>query len=426
MTWNIGNGSVTGGSRDDNITRFDAELGSTTPTSETTYTALGSDRCVKLPVGTNGSKALCATGGDINGNIADFGTNHLTMLTFDVGGGATTSPTAIIYDDTSQGGLNIGGANNKGVVVLNNSPRVLEIYDGAGTKQAASVSTWSTSALTRFYVMIDCLDGTNNTKLAIWNKYRVLESYQVVNQPRGTFFTNTRCFFGDWPDAGTNRGADLYGGVIVEQSNDTADNPLWQRYPMLSVCGGGALPPTAEGSFSEWTGTKTTAAPNGYQDVDDLGAPGSHPGNDGDTSLQSDGTPGHRFTMTYSAANPLPTGAIVRFVELGTAFRTLSGKAAYNGMLYDGTNTLILPYVQPSTSYVGSKCSTTLNPAGSAWSRSDFDLSGGKSTLQFGGRSLTDAERGGASIGGRMTDQPGPSIVYHDGTQFLQTFGSGY
>lgn len=433
MTFSIGNGQVTGAMRDDAITRFDAQLASTTPTAETTYTALGSDRCVKLPVGTNGSKALCASASDSNGVQPSLVNGQVTMFTFDVGGGSTTSAVSLLYNRGTQG--------NRGLIRLNNSPRVLEVYDDSNNLRAQSVSTWSTSALTRFYVMLDFLDGSNNTKIAIWNANGVLESYQTVGLGIGPFAGGSNnCYFGDWPAAGVNRGADIYGGMIIEQSSSADDNPLWARYPVLRVCGGGALPPTAVGHFDAsgtdgWTGTMTpdtgTSKWKNLGATRDLAAPGSHPGNDGDTSYcgVAAGTSdyGHQQTFTYSAANPVPTGSKVRFVELGLAAKgTAGGKVICNGMLYDGTNTLILPFAQASTSYLGTKCSTVLNPAGNPWSVSDFDLSAGVSTLQFGGRGLTSGEASGASIGGRVTALPGPAIVYSLPGEYLQTLGSGY
>lgn len=432
MSWTVSGetvgGQITGVERDDAVARFDCNLASTTPTCETTYAALGSDRCMKLPVGTSGSKALCSFATSAGGVAPTFGTNTLKLFTFDVGGGATTSDATLIYNRSSAG--------NPGCIRLNSSPRTVSVYSSDGVQRAVSTSLWSTTALTRFYVLIDCIDSTN-TKIAIWNKYRVLESYQITGINRTTFFgSGTDCWFGEWLGAGVNRGADIYGGVILETSDVAADNPLWARYPVLNVTGGGGLPPTGDGSFSEFDGSETgggtDAADTAYQNVDEGDSPSSHPGHDSDTTfngLWSGTGSGNslRQTQTYSAANPVPAGAGIRFVELGTTIRgTGSGKAQGNGMLYDGTNTLILPYVQASTSYVGTKAQSGFNPAGSKWTAGDFDLSGGKSVLEFGLRTLTVAEASGATIGGRQTNQPGPVIVYATPGKYLQTLGGGY
>lgn len=402
-----------------------------TATVSTTYTALGSDRCVKLPLNTatvSGFGAWC--GGSAMDSV--FVVNQMYMLSFDVGGGATTATATILGD----------GAGNVRFVRLNNSPRVLEVYDGGGTLRATSVSTWSTSALTRFWVLFDFLD-TNNTKIAIWGPNGTLESYQITGISRATFrgSPSGAMVFGD-KQTSSSKGADIYGGVIAEVSSIVGDNPLWQRYPVLQLAGGGACPPAGDGSFSEFNGTETgggtdagndtyanvSSNTNGHGAHNDLNAPTSA-GSDGDTSYNGiwDGVTGTgnslRQTYTFSASNPVPSGYLVRFGELGQVTKITGGtKVGSNGMLYDGSNTLILAYTQPSTSYAGTKTTFTTNPAGTALVRGDF---AGGGTTEFGARSLTVAEAGGLTIGARITTQPGPVAVFYDGTQWLGTLPSG-
>ena len=423
MTW-VPQGVISGIERDDDIANHTAWVSSVSQAS-VAYTALGplSDRCMNIPLNTSGAQAISAFASGILGTT--FNTATMAIFTLDVGGGATTSDAGIISD---------AGRSSARFIRLHNSPRTLGVYDAGGTLRAVSSSTWSTSALTRFYVLIDCTISTN-VLIAVWNKYGVLEAMTYTGISRATFSSGAgnALTLGEYMGVGVTRGASLYGGAILETSVTVADNPLYTPYPVLNVAGGGNLPPTALGSFDEWNGTMTPdTGANKWKNLGatrDLGSPGAHPGHDSDTSfcgvagVGSDY--GKRTTFTYSATNPITSSMTPRFVEMG-ATRRASGaaKVVMNGMLYDGTNILILPYVQGGTSYAGVKAVTATNPAGAAWAYTDFDLSGGVSVLQFGGRGLTSAESGGANIGGRVTDIPGPVIVYSNKGAFLKTLNA--
>lgn len=485
---------ISGIERDDDIACSTVES-TTACTVETTYNALGGDRCIKLPMNTAGAKARVFP----QHQAASFGVDAIHMFSLDVGGGATTSEAIIIGSQPSAG-------SSTGFIKLGNSPRILNIYDGGGTLRLSSKSTWSTSALTRYWVMFD-FTTTTNTKLAIWNYKGDLEAYVATGISRLTFIAGGSIVgFGEWLGGGVGRGADLYGGVIYEYSLSAGDSPLYTPYPVLKVAGGGQLPPTAVGGFDDtvtatsgtataattgppgtltdggaswtvdayigalvtaggktmtvasntatkltgtggwsgggnpgavaytvkwgWTGTMTGATgASKYQNLDDLGAPGSHPGHDSATTNCGIAAGGDYYgnlqTFTYSAANPMTASHTIRFVELGATMKAAGlSKVQANGLLYDGTNKQIFTWFQPSTAYAGTKESTNVNPAGNAWTYTDFALSGGVSTLQFGGRGLTVSEAGGAQIGGNITDLPGPVIVFSDKGAYLKTINA--
>lgn len=148
-------------------------------------------------------------------------------------------------------------------------------------------------------------------------------------------------------------------------TGDDADRPWATKYPFVRAKGGiTAMAPAADGGKVEWD-----KGAGGYADVDEGG------GNDGDTTFNQSTTEDAIHLHQWTGANPVPSGATVDGVQMGSVGRaTGDGKndAFFQAEL--GASAETGPPCQGNApTYRGTRWVGVPKPGGGAWARDDFD-----------------------------------------------------
>lgn len=395
-------GIMSGEERDDDMAAHTL-IAASTVTCETTFTVGPGTRVAKFPTNTATSAARSYVG------VTQGGPNVDGIYVLQGWLGASAMPS------TTVGVITNSQTTPSRFVRLNTAGKV-EVYDKAGTLWATSASVFPTSgaAALEWMVAFDTITNTSSV-LVILYVNRQIEAIVPTGLSRASFF-DTKLFEWGENNVASSKGADLYMTHGVYTYCDAAsDSPLLKPWPSLYVISS----PTADAeSINEWE-AGTTATPNGWQDVDDRGSPGAHPGHDSDTGRNQSLFQNKRFLNTYSAANPLASTDIVHAVFVASTGSNVSGsKVSYYHLLRLGGTDLANTSHAPGAGYTGFETPMS-RPGGGAWAVSDFE----PTTLAYGARTWTTAEAGANAIGAKMTDLA-LMIVYQNAGAFMQTLDS--
>lgn len=326
------------------------------------------------------------------------------------------------------GGLTVFGdnqLNNQRFARLGQDFRP-KLYDGRQNLKASALSLVSTTTYTG---VAFCWDWANYATVHLriyvntgagW----VQEVHADSGMSPDNFFdiaSGSSPQFAMWGEtlpSGVHRGAKWRGIHLALSYSTTAfDAPHLTDWPIYMVAG--CVAPDADGIWDEWSGAASTHAIGSglrWSDVDELASPGSHPGNDGDTSLIGIGAAGQRQSVKSSAANPLSgiTSPTIHAVRLGQVHRfSGSGKVGANPLLVLGgvtvpTTDFETEWPIAGTAYSGGESANMPRPGGGSFVVGDF----APNTMEWGGRAFTLIEASGLTVAGRYTQLPGPWAIY--------------
>ena len=359
-------------------------------------------RCVKFPLATDASQALLRVGSG----------EALTVYSGTLKLSASPSTATGLLSASTQGGARYVRINTDGTLAL---------FNDSGTQ----LTPWtnaaiSTSTTTRFQIMISKrgTSSTSHRQVTFWvgGKWQftcLMDATAVLNPPASP------CWGEYLPSSGTmNRGADLYADNLVARgiaapsgTGTDAVDPCHTKYPKIVMQGGASLPPAADGSQVAWVTSDGGATD--YTRVDEFP-------NDGDTTyIAPNGVNDLKENYQYTASNPFTSSHTIHHVYQRYVARLVTGgKNSFYPYYRDASgNEYLASETAYTTSYSGG-AAPMLKPSSGVndWVYTDFGLSGGESTLEFGMKTLP----AGFTISCRVTCVPGPEVYYSDATEDVE------
>lgn len=295
-----------------------------------------------------------------------------------LGSGTITNPIPLLTHNR--------GAGPGDEFIIVNTDKTVTLQDYRGNILAKTTAMLSSSVWTHLFVT---WDETLNTV------YGVI-AFDGVAKASGEGvddkFFDTSAHSGQTIHFGGKRGSGNCGIKVYlddcdlqKSASPSGDMPWDRQFPKLRGYGGAMRVPTANGDESDWDNSLCGAGSE-WQFVDEV------PWGTADDCVAGSGdyiatnVPGKRQTFHYGTGNPIPFGYDIEHVAMRCIYRQVDDtkdRASFtmklNGTVKDESGVFI-----GGNSYRGEGRWNIPRPGGGSWTRADFDLSAGKSKLQFG------------------------------------------